>query len=99
MAPASIVGAVVGAVSSGELPERVLLVAVAAVVAWQGVDLLARPFGEPPRDEPRTVPPQPLASRSAWSASRWRHPGNAPHPGAVALLAIAAALALEAARG
>jgi len=56
MAPPSVAGAVAGGLLGGELPERALLAAVAAVLAWQGVDLLARPFRERPLERPRTAP-------------------------------------------
>jgi uncharacterized membrane protein YfcA len=53
MAPPSIAGAVVGGLYGDRLPERALLTGVAAVLAWQGLDLIARPFRERPRAEPR----------------------------------------------
>jgi uncharacterized membrane protein YfcA len=56
MAPPSVAGAVAGGLLGGELPERALLAAVAAVLAWQGFDLLARPFHERPAAEPRATP-------------------------------------------
>ena len=56
MAPPSIAGAVLGALLTGRLPERALFVAVAAVLAWQGVDLVFRPFRERPAERPRAVP-------------------------------------------
>ena len=56
MAPPSIAGAVVGALVGSEVPERLLLGAVAAVLAWQSVDLLVRPYRERRRDEPRAWP-------------------------------------------
>ena len=56
MAPPSVAGAVAGGLLGGELPERALVAAVAAVLAWQGFDLLARPFREHPAAEPRATP-------------------------------------------
>ena len=43
MTPPSILGAVVGALLTDELPTKLLLVAIAAILAWNGVDLLVRP--------------------------------------------------------
>jgi uncharacterized membrane protein YfcA len=56
MAPPSIAGAVLGGLYGDRLPERALLAGVAAVLAWQGVDLIARPFRERPRTEPKVAP-------------------------------------------
>lgn len=56
MAPPSVAGAVAGGLLAGRIPERALLGGVAAVLAWQGVDLVARPFREHPRAEPRLWP-------------------------------------------
>jgi uncharacterized membrane protein YfcA len=56
MAPPSIAGAVLGGVFGHRVPERALLVAVALVLAWQGFDLVARPFRESPRARPRVWP-------------------------------------------
>src|ERR687892_16688 len=56
MAPPSIAGAVLGGLYGDRLPERALLAGVAAVLAWQGLDLIARPFREQPRAEPRVAP-------------------------------------------
>ena len=56
MAPPSIVGAVAGALFGHRFPDRVLFAAVAAVLAWQGVDLIARPFREHPALRPRLAP-------------------------------------------
>ena len=55
MAPPSIVGAIVGALGGYAVPERLLLAGVAVVLAWNGVDLLARPVRERPRARPRLV--------------------------------------------
>jgi uncharacterized protein len=56
MAPPSIAGAVVGGLFGHRVPERALLGGVAAVLAWQGLDLLLRPFREHPRARPRIAP-------------------------------------------
>jgi uncharacterized membrane protein YfcA len=56
MAPPSIVGAVLGGVFGDRVPERLLFVGVALVLAWQGFDLVARPFREAPRARPRVWP-------------------------------------------
>ena len=56
MAPPSIAGAVLGALLTGDLPERALFAAVAAVLAWQGIDLVARPFRERPAERARVTP-------------------------------------------
>jgi uncharacterized protein len=56
MAPPSVAGAVVGGLFGHELPEGALLGAIAAVLAWNGVDLLVRPFRERPAANPRVLP-------------------------------------------
>jgi uncharacterized protein len=56
MAPPSVVGAVVGALLGHNVPERLLLGCVAAVLAWNGIELIVRPFHERPRAEPRLAP-------------------------------------------
>ena len=56
MAPPSVVGAVVGGLYGHRVPEGALLGAVAAVLAWNGLDLVARPFRERPAREPRLWP-------------------------------------------
>lgn len=53
MAPPSVAGALVGALFGHAVPERLLFAAIAAVLLWNGIDLLARPFRARPRDEPR----------------------------------------------
>ena len=53
MAPPSIIGAIVGGLFGHTIPERALLAAVAAVLAWNGIDLIARPFREQPSTRPR----------------------------------------------
>lgn len=56
MAPPSMVGAALGGLFGDEIPERLLFGAVAAVLAWQGFDLVARPFRERPAERPRLAP-------------------------------------------
>ena len=56
MAPPSVVGAVLGGLFGHRVPEALLFAAIAAVLAWNGVDLLARPFRERPAREPRLWP-------------------------------------------
>ena len=56
MAPPSIVGAVVGGLFGGSVPERLLYAGVAAVLAWNGLDLIARPVRARPRADPRLWP-------------------------------------------
>jgi uncharacterized membrane protein YfcA len=55
MTPPSVVGALLGGLFGHHLPERVLLGAIACVLAWNGIDLLFRPFRERPRREPRVA--------------------------------------------
>jgi uncharacterized membrane protein YfcA len=56
MAPPSVVGAVVGGLLGGSLPERALFAGIAAILAWNGLDLLVRPVRARPRTEPRLWP-------------------------------------------
>ena len=56
MTPPSVIGAVVGALVGGSVPDRVLFAGVAAVLAWNGFDLIARPIRARPRTEPRLWP-------------------------------------------
>jgi uncharacterized membrane protein YfcA len=53
MAPASVAGAVVGALTGHLVPTRALFAGIAAVLAWNGLDLLISPFRARPRAEPR----------------------------------------------
>jgi uncharacterized protein len=53
MAPTSVVGAVVGALTGHLVPTRALFAAIAALLAWNGLDLLVAPFRARPRAEPR----------------------------------------------
>jgi len=55
MAPASIAGAVLGALTGHLVPTRALFAAIAAVLAWNGIDLLVAPFRARPREQPRLV--------------------------------------------
>jgi hypothetical protein len=56
MAPPSVAGAIVGGYFGHAVPDGVLLGGVAAVLAWNGVDLLVRPFRERPAEQPRLWP-------------------------------------------
>ena len=56
MTPPSVAGAVIGALAGSSVPERLLFAAIAAVLAWNGVDLLVRPVRARPRAEPRLWP-------------------------------------------
>jgi uncharacterized membrane protein YfcA len=56
MAPPSVVGAVAGALWGDSLPESLLLGTVAAVLAWNGLDLLLRPVRENPTTHLRIWP-------------------------------------------
>jgi uncharacterized protein len=56
MAPPSVVGAVLGGLFGHTVPERALYIGIAAVLAWNGVDLLFRPFHVRPRPRPRVAP-------------------------------------------
>ena len=56
MTPPSVVGAVLGGLYGHAAPERALLAAIAAVLAWNGVDLIARPVRGRPRARPRVAP-------------------------------------------
>jgi uncharacterized membrane protein YfcA len=56
MAPPSVAGAAAGGLLGHRLPEDVLLGAIAVVLAWNGVDLVVRPFRERPAREPKAWP-------------------------------------------
>jgi len=56
MAPPSIVGALVGGFTGHLVPTRALLAGIAAVLAWNGLDLLVAPFRARPAAEPRIAP-------------------------------------------
>jgi hypothetical protein len=56
MAPPSVLGAVVGAVLAGDVSERVLYGAIAAVLVWSGVDLALRPVAPRVRERLRLWP-------------------------------------------
>ena len=55
MTPPSVVGALVGGLYGDSVPESLLLAAIAAVLVWNGTDLLVRPFHAQPRERPRLV--------------------------------------------
>ncbi len=56
MAPASVAGAVLGGFFGHLVPTRALLVAIAAVLSWNGLDLLVSPVHGRVRTEPRLAP-------------------------------------------
>ena len=56
MAPTSVAGAVTGALTGHLLPTRVLFAGIAAVLLWNGVDLLVAPFRARPARQPRLLP-------------------------------------------
>jgi uncharacterized protein len=56
MTPPSVLGAVAGALLTDELPTRLLLALIAAVLAWNGFDLILRPVRGRPAAEPRLAP-------------------------------------------
>jgi hypothetical protein len=56
MGPPSVAGAVGGALLTDRLPTRLLLAGIAAILAWNGVDLLVRPIRGRPADQPRLAP-------------------------------------------
>ena len=56
MAPPSIVGAVAGGLLGASIPERLLFTGIAAILAWNGLDLLGRPVRARPRAQPRVWP-------------------------------------------
>jgi uncharacterized protein len=56
MGPPSVAGAVAGALLTDRLPTRLLLTGIAAILAWNGVDLLVRPIRGRHSDEPRLAP-------------------------------------------
>jgi len=53
MIPPTVAGAVVGALFGDAAPERLLYGLIAAVLLWNGADLLVRPFRARPRERPR----------------------------------------------
>jgi uncharacterized membrane protein YfcA len=56
MTPPSVGGAIVGALLARHIPERLLLGAIAGVLAWNGFELIVRPVREQPRERPRRTP-------------------------------------------
>jgi uncharacterized protein len=56
MAPPSVVGAVVGALVAGDVSERLLYAAIAAVLVWSGIDLVLRPVHPRTRESLRLWP-------------------------------------------
>ena len=56
MAPPSVAGAVAGGLVGGAAPERLLFGAIAAVLVWNGIELVFRPVRQRPRERPRITP-------------------------------------------
>jgi uncharacterized protein len=56
MTPPSVAGAIVGALLTDRLPTRLLLIAIAAILAWNGIDLLVRPVRGRTAEHPRITP-------------------------------------------
>ena len=56
MTPPSVAGAVLGGLFGHLVPEAALLLTTAAVLAWNGADLLLRPFREHSAKRPRLLP-------------------------------------------
>jgi len=56
MAPPSIAGAILGGVFAGDVSERLLYAAIAAVLVWSGVDLVVRPVRPRERERLRLTP-------------------------------------------
>jgi uncharacterized membrane protein YfcA len=56
MAPPSVAGAVLGGLGGHLVPKQVLYALIAAVLGWNGSDLLLRPFRERSRERPLVGP-------------------------------------------
>jgi uncharacterized protein len=56
MTPPSVAGAIAGALLTDRLPTRLLLIAIAAILAWNGIDLLVRPVRAREAEQPRVTP-------------------------------------------
>jgi uncharacterized membrane protein YfcA len=56
MLPPSVAGAFIGGYFGGEIPDQVLLGGAAAILAYNGIDLLVRPFHVRPRTHLRAAP-------------------------------------------
>lgn len=56
MTPPSMAGAVVGAVFGADVPEEALLAVIAAVLAWNGIELVFRPVRVRTRPRPLVLP-------------------------------------------
>jgi uncharacterized protein len=56
MAPPSVFGAVLGALTADDVSERLLQAAIAAVLVWSGIDLVLRPVRALARERPRLWP-------------------------------------------
>ena len=56
MAPPSVAGAILGALAAGDVSERLLEAAIAAVLLWSGIDLAVRPVRARKRERLRLWP-------------------------------------------
>ena len=56
MAPPSVAGAILGALAAGDVSERLLYAAIAAVLVWSGIDLALRPVHARARERLRLWP-------------------------------------------
>jgi uncharacterized protein len=56
MTPPSVAGAIAGALLTDRLPTRLLLAAIGAILAWNGIDLLVRPVRGRPSEHLRLRP-------------------------------------------
>ena len=56
MAPPSVAGAILGALAAGDVSERLLEAAIAAVLVWSGIDLALRPVHARARERLRLWP-------------------------------------------
>jgi uncharacterized membrane protein YfcA len=56
MTPPSIAGAIVGALLTDKLPTKLLLAVIAAILLWNGFDLLFRPIRGREAAEPKLTP-------------------------------------------
>jgi uncharacterized protein len=56
MTPPSVAGAIAGALLTDRLPTQLLLIAIAAILAWNGIDLLVRPVRAREAERPRVTP-------------------------------------------
>ena len=69
MAPPSVAGAILGALAAGDVSERLLEAAIAAVLVWSGIDLALRPVHARHASGCGSGPRSPAGSASAPSAA------------------------------